>query len=216
MVLESGGDEVGTGPSWHCAGISSERTAAHRPSSREMLSNVFRDAKRVFEEDIRPAGRMGQSPLDGKTSMSDVQVELANTLKHYESRPESKARKWLVALSERIAFYGTIFDVLVQHHPEYVALAWGTFKFIFQVNPSIGPCKSLASKVRRAELSPFTGYSEPSGIGQETCQSSRPDSRSPSESESESCSLPDRHDAGHPYSTIRTYPAISTPCLALV
>lgn len=98
-----------------------------------MLSKVFRDAKRMFEEDIRCAGRMGQSPFEGKTSMLDVQLELLNALKHYESTLDSKARKWLVALSERIAFYGQMFDVLVQHHPEYVSLAWGTFKFIFQV-----------------------------------------------------------------------------------
>lgn len=65
--------------------------------------------------------------------MLDVQLELLNALKRYELTSESKARRWLVALSERIAFYGQVFDVLVQHHPEYVSLAWGTFKFIFQV-----------------------------------------------------------------------------------
>ena len=133
MVLEYGIDEVGTFPSWNWAAISFERTATHAISSQEMLSKVFRDAKRMFEEDIRYAGRMGQSPFEGKTSMLDVQLELLNVLKHYESTSESKARKWLVALSERITFYGQMFDVLVQHHPEYVSLAWGTFKFIFQV-----------------------------------------------------------------------------------
>ena len=65
--------------------------------------------------------------------MLDVQLELLNALKRYESTSESKAQRWLVALSERIAFYGQIFDVLVQQHPEYVSLAWGTFKLIFQV-----------------------------------------------------------------------------------
>ena len=65
--------------------------------------------------------------------MLDVQLELLHALKRYESTSESKARRWLAALSERIAFYGQIFDVLNQHHPEYVSLAWGTFKFIFRV-----------------------------------------------------------------------------------
>lgn len=69
--------------------------------------------------------------------MLDVQLELLNALKRYESTSESKARRWLVALSERIAFYGQVFDVLVQQHPEYVSLAWGTFKFIFQVILSV-------------------------------------------------------------------------------
>ncbi len=98
-----------------------------------MLAKVFFDAKRIFEENIRQAGKPGQSPFEGKTSMLDVQLELLNALKRYESTSESKARRWLVALSERIAFYGQVFDVLIQHHPEYVSLAWGTFKFIFQV-----------------------------------------------------------------------------------
>lgn len=75
---------------------------------------------------------------------------------------------------------------------------------------------SLDSKGQRAESSPFTGYPEPSRIGQETCQRPRPDSRPPAESESEPCSLPDGPDAGHPYPTIRTCPAIPTPCIGLV
>jgi hypothetical protein len=28
-------------------------------------------------------------------------------------------------------YYANIFDVLAQHHPEYVALAWGAMKFLF-------------------------------------------------------------------------------------
>lgn len=98
-----------------------------------MLAKVFLEAKSIFEDNIRQAGKPGLSPFEGKTSMLDVQLELLNALKRYESTSESKARRWLVALSERIAFYGQVFDVLVQHHPEYVSLAWGTFKFIFQV-----------------------------------------------------------------------------------
>jgi len=31
-------------------------------------------------------------------------------------------------------YYGNIFDVLAQHHPEYVALAWGAMKFLLVVS----------------------------------------------------------------------------------
>ena len=31
-------------------------------------------------------------------------------------------------------YYGNIFDVFAQHHPEYVALAWGAMKFLFVVS----------------------------------------------------------------------------------
>ncbi|EXJ87098.1 hypothetical protein A1O3_04056 [Capronia epimyces CBS 606.96] len=44
---------------------------------------------------------------------------------------ESKAHKCLVAFSARVRYYGDVLDVLAQHHPEYVALAWGAFKFVF-------------------------------------------------------------------------------------
>ena len=66
--------------------------------------------------------------------MLDVHRELLHARDTYVSNPQCKARKWLVALSERITCYGQIFDVLVQHHPEYVALAWGAFKFVFVVS----------------------------------------------------------------------------------
>ena len=39
----------------------------------------------------------------------------------------------MVGLSEKLLYYSNVFDVLAQHHPEYVALAWGTLKFLFIV-----------------------------------------------------------------------------------
>ncbi|KAI1390347.1 uncharacterized protein F4822DRAFT_233452 [Hypoxylon trugodes] len=51
---------------------------------------------------------------------------------HYEARKgDSEVRKVLVEISEKIHFYSGIMDVLVSHHPEYVALAWGAMKFLF-------------------------------------------------------------------------------------
>lgn len=73
--------------------------------------------------------------------MLDFQRELQQAQDGYVSNPPCKARKWLVALSERITYYGQIFDVLVQHHPEYVSLAWGTFKFVFMVCNDMGYIK---------------------------------------------------------------------------
>jgi hypothetical protein len=39
-----------------------------------------------------------------------------------------------MGLSEKIVHYGNVFDVLAQQHPEYVSLAWGTFKLLFIVS----------------------------------------------------------------------------------
>ncbi|PWW73202.1 hypothetical protein C7212DRAFT_223912, partial [Tuber magnatum] len=50
----------------------------------------------------------------------------------WEDKPRwKKPRKWLECFSSRVAYYGKIMDVLVQHHPEYASLAWGTMKLLF-------------------------------------------------------------------------------------
>ena len=134
MVFRHSGDEVGVrAPKLEIWQSLWRRIDTDGTSTQDRLAKVFLEAKTIFEENIKQAGKPGQTPFEGKTSMLDVQLELLHALKRYESASESKARRWLVALSERIAFYGQIFDVLNQHHPEYVSLAWGTFKFIFQV-----------------------------------------------------------------------------------
>ena len=49
------------------------------------------------------------------------------------SKAKAKIQRWLTGLSQKLLYYGNIFDVMAQHHPEYVALAWGTFKLLFVV-----------------------------------------------------------------------------------
>jgi hypothetical protein len=74
--------------------------------------------------------------LKNKADMTSLISAVEISRKKYESRKQSKARKWLSRLSSRVVLYGNVLDVLVQHHPEYVSLAWGTFKLVFQVcNP---------------------------------------------------------------------------------
>ncbi|KAI1496447.1 hypothetical protein F5X99DRAFT_72715 [Biscogniauxia marginata] len=64
--------------------------------------------------------------------MEDVQLVVAQSMEKYEAhRKHSTARLWLHRFSQRVKFYGNIMDVLVQHHPEYVSLAWGAMKFLF-------------------------------------------------------------------------------------
>jgi hypothetical protein len=67
-------------------------------------------------------------------SMRDVLDAVNTSKKAYGSKPNSKARKWLSILSSRVIHYGDIMDVLVQHHPGYVSLAWGAMKFLFFVS----------------------------------------------------------------------------------
>lgn len=66
--------------------------------------------------------------------MEDVKNEaMKSYYKYHSSHSKTKTRKWLVRFSETVAHYGSILDMLVQHHPEYVSLAWGTMKFLFSV-----------------------------------------------------------------------------------
>ncbi|KAL8785539.1 MAG: hypothetical protein Q9213_003287 [Squamulea squamosa] len=86
---------------------------------------------------------------------------LIQTRQSYEDRASSvkayaKAKVWLKSLSARVVHYGNILDVLVQHHPEYVALAWGTFKILFVALQNHAELISKLSKhaSRVAELLP--------------------------------------------------------------
>jgi hypothetical protein len=83
--------------------------------------------------------------LSANVTLSDLQATLSSLQTTIDSKSlskSSKPRQWLASCAERVAFYGTIMNVMVQHHPEYVALAWGAFKFLFTVGPT-APTPSL-------------------------------------------------------------------------
>lgn len=48
-------------------------------------------------------------------------------------------RKWLNIFASRVNYYGGVLDTLAQHHPEYVALAWGAIKFLIAVCYDVSP-----------------------------------------------------------------------------
>jgi predicted ATP-binding protein involved in virulence len=72
--------------------------------------------------------------INSHHTIEDVQNAVADAVRMYEARKTSpKAMKWLHGLSKRVRFYGDVMDMLVQHHPEYVSLAWGAMKFLLIV-----------------------------------------------------------------------------------
>ncbi|KAI0908787.1 hypothetical protein F4823DRAFT_597280 [Ustulina deusta] len=93
--------------------------------------------------------------------MRDFVATILEARSKYESRPNSKAYTWLEKLSGRVAYYGATLDVLVQHHPEYVSLAWGAFKFLFHavlshealVKNLAKACSRIAESLPRSDLS---------------------------------------------------------------
>jgi hypothetical protein len=67
-------------------------------------------------------------------TITDVEDEVRKAKLKYESKPKGRCRRWLGELSLGIMHYASILDALVQHHPEYVSLAWGTTKLLFVVS----------------------------------------------------------------------------------
>ncbi|KAL6919001.1 hypothetical protein FSST1_003027 [Fusarium sambucinum] len=67
----------------------------------------------------------------GFSSIQDIQLLAQDSFAKYSDEKRfPKAKKWLQRVTSKIHHYGNIMDVLVQHHPEYVSLAWGAMKII--------------------------------------------------------------------------------------
>jgi hypothetical protein len=77
----------------------------------------------------------GSVPTGSTASAKDVLVIVETAKRKYEdkSNDHNSTRQWLERFSSRVMYYGKIFDTLAQHHPEYVALAWGAVKLVLTV-----------------------------------------------------------------------------------
>ncbi|KAF4872035.1 ATPase family AAA domain-containing protein 3 [Colletotrichum siamense] len=70
--------------------------------------------------------------LEEHNSIEDVRAALDKALEEYKKKAKSsEVRELLAECSSRVMYYGAVFDTFSQHHPEYVSLAWGAFKFLF-------------------------------------------------------------------------------------
>ncbi|KAF2972066.1 hypothetical protein GQX73_g1629 [Xylaria multiplex] len=69
--------------------------------------------------------------VDQWGTIEDVvcQIRIAET--KYSSQQKGKAWKWVTKLAGKITVYSDVLTVIAQHHPEYVSLVWGAFKFVF-------------------------------------------------------------------------------------
>lgn len=95
---------------------------------------AFNNAIDIFTSTLTKDSKKKAAVQNG-TSLEDVRRTVLEAKTRYESAHEhSKIRKWLSKFSNRVQFYGNVLDVLVQHHPEYVSLAWGAMKFMFVVS----------------------------------------------------------------------------------
>lgn len=97
----------------------------------------------AFEDGVKAFQNMTNDPTKKRLAgdvlasytMQDVLESVQEAKYHYQcDRVQSRARMYLSAFSHRVMHYGSVLDVLVQHHPEYTSLAWGAMKAIFGVS----------------------------------------------------------------------------------
>ena len=100
----------------------------------DLAHKAFTDGLKVFSSRLTNDHRKVALARQA-TCIEEVQKAIADAkLKYDTAHNNSKARTWLSKLSSRVRHYGNIMDVLVQHHPEYVSLAWGAMKLLFVVS----------------------------------------------------------------------------------
>lgn len=115
----------------------------HRDCPIETVQKAFDHAKQFHEATFK-GKNASESWLLTVSSMSDVLAVLHESQHRYDKKVASKSKKvktvgkwWSVAAS-RINHYSQVVDTFVSSNPEYAALVWGAFKFLFQV-PNFAP-----------------------------------------------------------------------------
>lgn len=98
-----------------------------------VLQSEFEVAALQFAQHTKEKGNESGFTQRGN-SVHDVQKAIKGCSALYEdTKPDSKALKWLRQLSEKMVFYERVVDVLIQQHPETASLIWGGMKFLFLV-----------------------------------------------------------------------------------
>lgn len=98
-----------------------------------LLNEAFRDAQNRFAKELSHDQRKIDLVESRKCCQEVHDMAMVAMNQYSSSHSESKAKRWLHSFSQRVTFYGGYLDVFVQHHPEYVALAWGAMKLLFSV-----------------------------------------------------------------------------------
>lgn len=120
-------------------------------SSCNIAEASFRSALKSIKDEFAD-DQKALEIIDSKTTIEDIQATIARIKKSYDERPGrwQATRDILRAVSERVIYYGNIFDILAQHHPEYVSLAWGTLKFVLMVRMTAVIRKVCTNITKRA------------------------------------------------------------------
>ncbi|KAK6863621.1 hypothetical protein PG995_000149 [Apiospora arundinis] len=96
-----------------------------------LLGEAFRDAQFRFGKELSHDDRKIDLVGSKKCCQEVHSLAMVAMDEYSTSRVDSKCKRRLHAFAQRVTFYGGVLDVFVQHHPEYVALAWGAMKLLF-------------------------------------------------------------------------------------
>ncbi|RGP66303.1 hypothetical protein FSPOR_6681 [Fusarium sporotrichioides] len=115
--------------------------------------SILVSAQHAFQEGLnrfashltKDSGKVSFS--QGFSSIKDIEALVRDSFAKYSDEKRfPKTRKWLQRITSKIHHYGNIMDVLVQHHPEYVSLAWGAMKLVLVA------LSQIADSLPRVEL----------------------------------------------------------------
>ena len=95
---------------------------------------AFQEGLNRFSSDLT-SDRKKVELSEGFSRIQEIQYLAQKSFAKYSDEKRfPKAKKWIQRFTAKISHYGNIMDVLVQHHPEYVALAWGAMKLLLVVS----------------------------------------------------------------------------------
>ena len=109
-------------------------------NSKAILDDALAKGKQTFRDSLSD-DEHSKARTDSRTSINDILQTVDAARQIYQDKRSSKVWKWLTRFSARVNHYSAVLDVMVQHHPEYVALVWGAMKLLFVVrNPVLRRC----------------------------------------------------------------------------
>jgi hypothetical protein len=103
--------------------------------NRDVASEAYHQAREFLLKELNISHESHEIDLLAYTTVQEVSAVVEQAKAHYETSTQGRksALKWLGRFSARVMYFAQVLDVLAQHHPEYVALAWGSLKFILTV-----------------------------------------------------------------------------------
>ncbi|KKO98166.1 hypothetical protein THAR02_09727 [Trichoderma harzianum] len=123
------------------------------------IESIFDEALAEFSSEFSKDGKQQEWIVD--SNFESVLASVKEARAYYEERKgDSKARKRLVQLSEKLYNYSSIMDLLLSQQPKYSALGWGAMKCLLLsvknhhklVSQLCGALNSIAHVISRAQL----------------------------------------------------------------